>query len=88
VLIEIIDASLRANGPCTQDAFSPGLAAWCAGRAAGLAGAAFGVRERVTAPAASAVLGQTTVRKQHNYMTRTIAFGDGAPGPHRWRVPV
>ncbi len=32
--------------------------------------------------------GETTVRKQHTYMTRATANGAGASGPHKWRVPV
>ncbi len=40
-----------------------------------------------------ATLGQTTsvhvtVRRRNTYMTRFIANGGDAPGPHRWRVPV
>jgi len=48
------------------------------------------VREHVNAAPFStpSALGQATVRKQNTYMTRFIANGGDAPGPHRWRVPV
>jgi hypothetical protein len=53
------------------------------------------VRTRVNAVAFTAqpALGQltpvdVTVRKHNTYMTRFIAGGGDAPGPHRWRVPV
>jgi hypothetical protein len=39
-------------------------------------------------PFGQRAFGHTAVRKQYIYMTRVVANGDDAPGPHRWRVPV
>jgi hypothetical protein len=55
----------------------------------------FGPRQRVNPawvlgqkPFSQAVHAQKTVRKHNIYMTRVLANGGDAVGPHRRRVPV
>lgn len=74
---------------------APGAFSW----APAAAMAAFGVSARQSAvpfagQASLAVAplakprGQTTIRKQHTYMTLVIADGGAATGPHRRRAPA